>query len=70
MSELETNETSRKLRLLAKQLDDGVNVPDFCFCIIEGDKFTSTHRSNNDIFGLIGLVNYRLFVINSEVEHY
>jgi hypothetical protein len=70
MSELEINETSKRLRLLAKQLDEGENIPDFCFCTIENDKFISAHRANNDIFGLIGLVSYRLSVIKSEVDDY
>lgn len=70
MSELSINETSKMLRILAKQLDDGDNVPDFCFCVINGEKYRSVHRAQNDIFGLIGLVSYRLGVINSEVDYY
>lgn len=70
MSELSINETSKMLRILAKQLDDEENVPDFCFCLIDGEKFKSAHRAQNDIFGLMGLVSYRLGVIKSEVDDY
>lgn len=68
MSELPVNETSKMLRILAKQLDDGGDVPDFCFCLISGDEFKSAHRAQSDIFGLIGLISYRLDVVKREVE--
>lgn len=70
MSELTINETSKMLRILAKQLDDGENIPDFCFCVINNEKFNSAHRAQNDIFRLLGLVSYKLGVIKSEIDDY
>ena len=54
---LNANKTSAQLRLLAKAIEEGDNVPDFFFCVINvGEHYCSTHRAEEDVFGLMGLV--------------
>jgi hypothetical protein len=64
---IKENDTATNLRLLAKELEDG-NASDFCFCFIRDGKFYSAHKAEKDVFGLIGIVSYRLNEIHKEIE--
>ena len=61
-------DTARQLRLLAQKLDSGVEIPDFVFAIIIDDKYLSAHKAEKDIFGLLGLIEYRKIELYKEVE--
>lgn len=61
-------DTARQLRLLAKQLEDGIDAPDFAFVTIVDGNYLSCHRAEKDVFGLLGLVEYRKNEIQKEIE--
>ena len=60
--------TPKQLRLLAKALEDGEDVPDFFLGIILDDQYCTFHRAQKDVFGLIGLINVRTREILDEVD--
>jgi hypothetical protein len=63
--------TAAKLRLLAKALEDGENIPDFSLSIVEDSPegeplFISAHRAEINVFGLIGLLQTQIQKITQE----
>ena len=68
MDIINKTDTATALRILARKLDEGKDIPDFCFCVINGDDYHSAHRAINDIFGILGLVEYRKSVIICEID--
>ena len=71
MKALHTTNTAAKLRLLAKALEDGNNVPDFSLTIVEESNtgeslFISAHRAEANVFGLIGLMQAQIQKITQE----
>lgn len=62
------HDTAARLRVLARKLETGENIPDFLFCMVDGEDFVSAHKANKNIFGLIGLVEYRLNLVVDEIE--
>lgn len=61
-------DTPRQLRLLAKAIEDGKDVPDFFFGIVLDDQHCSCHRADKDVFGLLGLITVRTREILDEVD--
>ncbi len=62
--------TAGRLRLLADQIDKEEQ-PDFVLVIADGDGdgFSSAHRAQDDVFGLIGGMEYRKsLIIEQEIE--
>ena len=55
-----------KLRLLAKQIEEG-NSPDYLLCIHYEDEFISAHYAEEP-FTLLGLVDFRRNMLLDEVE--
>ena len=68
MGGIKKHDTASQLRLLANALDRGDDVPDFVFCFVKGDEFFSTHRAEKNVFGLLGLAEYRKDLIRREIE--
>ena len=64
---INSNDTCANLRLLAKQIEDGMS-PDFVFCILEGNEIKSAHLANKRKFELIGAMSYRISLITQEIE--
>lgn len=62
-----SNSTSATLRILADQID-AETAPDFCFAISNGDTFSHAHKSEDDCFGLIGVIELEKLEIISEIE--
>lgn len=58
----------KQLRLLAKALEEGENIPDFVFCVVLDGVPFSAHHCKEDIFRLIGLTNVRLDYLLGEVD--
>lgn len=58
----------KQLRLLAKALEDGENMPDFVFCVVLDGVPYSMHHCKEDIFRLIGLTSVRLDYLLGEVD--
>ena len=67
--EIKTNNTAGRLRLLADQIDRDEQ-PDFVFIVADNDgQFSSAHRAQDDVFGLIGGMEYRKsLIIEEEIE--
>ena len=59
-------DTSTRLRLLAKQIEDG-NAPDFILCVCDKDTVNTAHKASKP-FELLGAIQYRTSLIISEIE--
>lgn len=71
---LHMTSTAAKLRLLAKALesDEVESIPDFSVCIVEESPegetlFLTTQRAENNVFGLIGLLQYQVQKLSYQV---
>jgi len=67
---IQTTNTAGRLRLLADQIDKNEQ-PDFVLILADsdGDGFSSAHNASNDVFGLIGGLEYRkALIIEEEIE--
>ena len=67
---IQSTNTAGRLRLLADQIDKEEQ-PDFVLIIAnnDGDGFSSSHKATDDVFGLIGGMEYRkALIIEEEIE--
>ena len=67
---IQSTNTAGRLRLLADQIDKDEQ-PDFVLIIrdIDSDTFSSAHKAQDDVFGLIGCMEYRkALIIEEEIE--
>ena len=64
---IQSTNTAGRLRLLADQIDREEQ-PDFVLIVadVDGDGFSSAHKANDDVFGLIGGMEYRKSLIIAE----
>ncbi len=62
-----SHDISALLRSLALQIDSG-DYPDFLLVVSNGDEYFTAHDSRDDVFGLLGAIEYRKSLIISEIE--
>ena len=65
---IQSTNTAGRLRLLADQIDKEEQ-PDFVIVIADGDSYSSAHKAQDDVFGLIGCIEYRkALIIEEDIE--
>lgn len=59
--------TAACLRILADLIEKGES-PDFVLLISDGKEYRSAHKSTDDPFGLLGLIEKRKLIILDEID--